>query len=403
LKIAINAASAKMGGAVNYLTSLLRYLPPPESWNQFFVFLPSDTARTLQAVPENIRLCPLPDRNIGGWRRVWWEQVTLRRFLVREKVDVLFSTANFAMFRCPVRQLLLLRNALYFSKIYREMFLPKHSLRTWVTFRLRRWLVCRSARSADVVMTPTQTMLDELREYIEVAPGKALVNPYGVTESFEPAGKDASGSVSRQEGSPVRLLYVSLYAEHKNLTTLLKALPLLNRNGGRKFLLETTVNPAWEGARWTLSYQDDLSLARRQDIAPWARFVGPLGRHEARALYRSADIFVFPSLTESFGHPLAEAMVHGLPIVASDTPVNREICGHAAVYFSPLSPEDLAAQLTDLVLDGALRKRLSAQGLHRAHRHFRWMTHVDRILTVLQTPASRAQQCQPALTQARCE
>jgi glycosyltransferase involved in cell wall biosynthesis len=398
LKAVINAASAKMGGAANYLANLVEHLPPPESGHQFIVFLPEATGKVLSGISRNVQLHPLAARKQNGWRRIWWEQVALRRFLIEEKVDVLYSTGNFGILHCPVRQILLVHNTLYFSKIYERMFVKRHRLTMRVARRLRRWLVCQSVKSADVVMTPTETMLDELREYVDVPPAKALVNRYGVAESPEPPGKDASGSALGRDASPVHLLYVSLYAEHKDLTTLLKALALLNRNGGRKFLLETTVNPAWEGARWTLSYQDDLNLSRRPDIAPWVRFVGPLGRQEARALYRSADIFVFPSLTESFGHPLAEAMAHGLPIVASDNPVNRELCGEAAVYFNPLSPDDLAQAIRRLAEDETLRAGLAAAGRWRGTTRFRWSEHVRAFLTRVDsglspsTPSSRSEE-----------
>jgi glycosyltransferase involved in cell wall biosynthesis len=334
----------------------------------------------LSDISRNIQLQPLAESKQNGWRRVWWEQVVLRRFLVEEKVDVLYSTGNFGMLHCPVRQILLVHNTLYFSRIYERMFVKRQRLTMRVARRLRRWLVSQSVKSADVVMTPTETMLEELRQHVEVPPTKALVNRYGVAESPEPPGKDASGSASDRDASPVRLLYVSLYAEHKDLTTLLKALPLLNRNGDRKFLLETTVNPAWEGACRTLSYQDDLNLARRQDITPWVRFVGPLGLQETRALYHRADIFVFPSLTESFGHPMVEAMVTGLPIVASDTPVNREVCGDAAEYFQPLSAEDLATKVSGIAAHRTLRRRLCITGRRRATALCRWDEHVRRLL-----------------------
>jgi glycosyltransferase involved in cell wall biosynthesis len=77
---------------------------------------------------------------------------------------------------------------------------------------------------------------------------------------------------------------------------------------------------------------------------------------------------------------MAEAMAHGLPIVASDTPVNREICGDAAVYFSPLSAEDLTQQVRRLAQDPALKGKLGAVGRERAATLFRWDRHVQRIL-----------------------
>ena len=55
--------------------------------------------------------------------------------------------------------------------------------------------------------------------------------------------------------------------------------------------------------------------------------LGPHKYANLPQLYRDHDVFVFPSVSETFGHPMAEAMSTGLPVVASDTPVNLEICG----------------------------------------------------------------------------
>jgi len=382
LKVVINAVSAKMGGAITYLTNVLRCLPPPESGYEFLVFLLPEMAEHQKGVASNVRLIPTQIGRAAWWKRIFWEQITLRRRLRREKADVLFSTANFGMFRCPVRQILLVRDALYFSKIYQDEFLARHSIKFQLAFKLRRWLICESVRHADVVMTPTQAMLDELRRFVEVDPQKSLVNPYGVAppDIALPEAREAVCGARRGADSAVRLVYVSLYSEHKNLTTLLRAMPLLNRNGARKFALKTTVNPGWEGGAWTVTHKEDLALARQPDVAPWVEFLDPLGRQQVQELYREGDLFVFPSLCESFGHPTVEAMAHGLPVVASDTPVNREVCGDAAVYFSPFSAEDLAQQVRALAQDPALMGKLGAVGRERAATLFRWDGHVQRIL-----------------------
>jgi glycosyltransferase involved in cell wall biosynthesis len=396
MKIAINAVSAKMGGAVNYLSNVLRCLPPPESGYRFFVFVRTETARLLGDVPANILICELPSGDSDGWRRFWWEQITLRRLLQRENIKVLFSSANFAMFRCPVRQILLVRNAVYFSKMYQETILPRQAWKKRAWFRFSRQLVCMSARTADLVMTPTQAMLDGLRDYAEVPPHKALVNPYGV----EPCNGSGS-SPQREKGrelalatgavlssttpdcSPVRLLYVSLFGENKDLSTLLRALPLLNREGGRGFVLKTTANPQWKEVAQAVTRPEAIALLQSPDIAQRVQFVGPLPRKETQRLYRDADLFVFPSWLESFGQPMAEAMAHGLPIVAADTPVNREICGESAVYFRVGDPNDLAEKVRNLCADEALRQKLNESGRARAANNFKWQDHVARLLAAL--------------------
>ena len=378
MKMVINAASAKMGGAVTYLVSLLRHLPPRQSGHEFYVFLPPETAQKLEGLNENIRLIPTTKGHARWWERVWWEQVTLRRCIDELHADVLFSTANFGMFGCPVRQMLLVRISLYFSRIYIDLFLPRHSPRFRWSFRLRRWLCCQSVRCADVVMTPTQAMLDDLRAYVDVSPTKGMANHYGATD----VGKDMACWCPRGEQFPIRLLYISLYAEHKNLTTLLQAIPLLNKDGTGEFVLATTVNPAWQPANWSLTCKTDIHLAHHEDVAPWVKFTGPLGPNEIEEQYRCADVFVFPSLAESFGHPLVEAMAHGLPIVASDTPVNREMCGDAAIYFRPLDPGHLAQTIRWVATSQPLQNKLSLRGRQRVRAKFNWPTHVGRILQI---------------------
>jgi glycosyltransferase involved in cell wall biosynthesis len=369
-----------MGGAVTYITNFLRHLPPPESGHQFLVILASQTAATHRDLPPNVKVLPTTISYANGLKRLWWDQITLRRILKRQQADVLFSTANFAMFRCPVPQVLLVRNALYFSPLYQETLLPRDTLRMRTAYRLRRWLICRSAQRADRVMAPTQSMLDGLFRYVTLPQGKAFVNSHGVAYSFSPNGRRPGAAVSEQR---LTLLYVSLYSEHKNLRTALRALPLLNsNNGNQRFGLVTTADPAWSGASWTVTWKSDLDLSRRPEIQPWVNFVGPLDRAQTERLYDEADIFLFPSLVESFGMPMVEAMARGVPIVAADTPVNREICADAALYFSPLDPEDLSRQVRLLASDAQLRQSLGSVGVERARTRFRWDAHVAHLVEV---------------------
>ena len=66
-------------------------------------------------------------------------------------------------------------------------------------------------------------------------------------------------------------------------------------------------------------------------------------------VYRACNIYVTPAYAESFAHPLVEAMASGLPVVAADTEVHREICQDAAIYFPRFSPEDMADRICQIV------------------------------------------------------
>jgi glycosyltransferase involved in cell wall biosynthesis len=374
MKLVINAASAKMGGNANYITQLLRNLATLVSPAEVVVLLPPETYARQQSLAEKVRCIPVDIGRVNWLRRVWWEQVSLRRFLHQEKADALFSSGNFGMLKCPVPQILLVRNSVYFSKIYLSTVGEQLPLTSKIAFRLRRWLITQSVRNSDIVMTPTQAMLDELRQFVDVAPQKVLVNPYGTTAPECPT------ATNWNSGGPVRLLFVSVYYEHKNLSTLLKANALLNKDSSRSFFLTTTAGPSRDTASLAKTYQEDQALAARPEISKWVEFKGLLLSEEAWKLYGEADVFVFPSLTESFGQPLAEAMSHGLPIVAADTPVNREICADAAVYFQTFDPEDLAAKIREVADNENLRRQLSEAGRRRAATRFRWEDHARRLV-----------------------
>jgi glycosyltransferase involved in cell wall biosynthesis len=88
-------------------------------------------------------------------------------------------------------------------------------------------------------------------------------------------------------------------------------------------------------------------------------------------LYQNAIIYVFPSLSEGFGLPGLEAMLYGLPVIASNTTSLPEVYGDAAVYFDPTSPQDMATRIDDLVHNGQMRGELKKKGA--AHiKYFSW-------------------------------
>ena len=98
-------------------------------------------------------------------------------------------------------------------------------------------------------------------------------------------------------------------------------------------------------------------------------------------MYKAAHVYVTPAYAESFAHPLVEAMSSGLPIVASDLPVHREICGAAAVHFQRFSPQELAERVLEVSGSSELAARLSRAGIERSAA-FSWKEHVDRIVSL---------------------
>lgn len=383
MKVLVNAVSAKLGGAATYVRNLVRSLDSLAAPHDRFVFVvPPERAGEIAADGERVRV--LESRAASGSyaRRWWWDQMTLRRLVTQERPDVLFSSANFGMIACPCPQVLLVRIPIYFSPEYAEHVLPVKSAAFRAETTLRRWLVCRSAGHADCVVTPSAAMLDDLQRFARIPDGRARVIPYGVPRERLTLGRSREARPS-DPGRPLRVLWVSHYADHKDLATLLRAVLSLRDRGAARVELSLTLEPPRSGAqRGQHTAMPETEQKLLAALGDSVRYLGILQYEEIWQAYRRADVFVFPSLCESFGHPLVEAMAAGLPIVASGIAIHREICGDAARYFPVRDAEALAAQLSLLAADGNERAEMARRGAARV-RNFIWEDHVARLLALL--------------------
>ncbi|MBZ5524457.1 MAG: glycosyltransferase family 4 protein [Acidobacteriia bacterium] len=382
MRVLINAISAKMGGASNYLKEIAIQLASRNSRDEFVFLLPPERIPAIQSLFPGAEVIGSNQAGAGVLARLWFDQITLRRMIREKRIDCLFSSADFGMLKAPCRQVLLVRNSVYFFAMYLEQYGGRRPWKARLSDRFRRWLVCRSVTSADFVMTPSRAMLDELCRWVTVPETKGFANYYGVSHSrFSPR------KFQEQKSGPWNLLFVSLYTDHKNLGTLLRGLEVLTRRG-EDVHLSTTADPHWPAARITQSWVEDARLADSPLIRERVHFVLTDAAAAPKNLYAACDIFVYPSVVESFGHALAEAMSSGLPIIAADVATNRELCGSAALYFSPFDPGELAARVQSVIADPVLRRRLGEAALTRS-RLFRWEQHVDVLLGCLKGEMSR--------------
>lgn len=382
MNIAVNAISAKVGGAATYLHSVLPLLrdrlaaaKPP---GKLIVWRGSSTGHWPSGVDYREDAAATERAGaLGTLRRLQFDQIELPRLIRAEGATALFSSANFGPLWSPCRKVLLVRNTIYFD----STFLSRVPLKVRANYLLQRALVLASMAASDVVLFPSRAMLDLAAEHAGGARPSWRVASYGTRHDlFHPPAEPTGLAAGKSE--PVRLLHVSLYCDQKNLGTLLRAQKMLDAQDrgayhlrltagfGRSELAENPMCPAFIAER---ALYRDLQSAGIADDTDWRSFTS------LPDLYRSADIFVFPSYTESFGHPLVEAMASGLPVVASDTPINRELCGDAAIYFDTFDPSACAAAIRRVAEDAELRARMRAEALRRAPT-FTWEKHVDALM-----------------------
>jgi glycosyltransferase involved in cell wall biosynthesis len=112
-------------------------------------------------------------------------------------------------------------------------------------------------------------------------------------------------------------------------------------------------------------------------------YLGRVSDEELVRLYNEAVGFISPSLYEGFGLPLLEAMSCGCPVLASDIPASREVCGHAALYFDPNDTDAIRQAIVHfLTLSDEDRQALQTAGLENAKR-FSWTDAAQAIINLV--------------------
>ena len=124
------------------------------------------------------------------------------------------------------------------------------------------------------------------------------------------------------------------------------------------------------------------------------KLVGYVSDEDLRSLYRTATVFVFPSLHEGFGLPVLEAMACGAPVIASNTSSLPEVVGNPDALFDPLDVASIADKLAHVLSDSAFRRALSDRGLKQV-AEFSWEKTASRALAALEALVSGCDSAQP--------
>ncbi len=284
----IDVAGARVGGAAKFLGELSRYL---------------------DANPER------PVHVIGRDRSFGPTWLARREVLAREgHARIALNNAGFTLGRNNVT---LLRNALHFAssdELEELQFRPSRALRAQT--RIVRAAAHRSTR----LVVPCDAMAERVRAHAPRLAEKLLVRAHPVS----PAAWAAAGD--RPSETPNIFL------------------PILNAPYKRLHLHVARLLTALDAAQISASIVVTAHPIEFAELAQQSRtqFTGPLQGTELEQCWRRATAVYFPTQLESFGYPLAEARVYGIPVIAVDSGQNRQIAGAALRPFREGDAESLA-------------------------------------------------------------
>lgn len=218
-----------------------------------------------------------------------------------------------------------------------------------------RRLVPRGLLRADVVLTPSAAVAGQLHDAYTLDETPVVVTPLGVDEPWFATPPPEAGWLRERGIRGPYVLAVGTVEPRKNLAALIGAYALLAARDADAPDLVIVGGAGW-GTVLEVSGVDPDRVV----------LTGYLRSDELRSVVAGASVLAFPSRDEGFGIPPLDAMACGVPVVANDLPVTREVLGGLAVFCDADDPEALATALARVLADPPSEAGRTALRAHAA-------------------------------------
>ena len=364
MRVLIDGTMARGGGGHTYLVNILPRLAALASDHQLRVLVRSERLAAAIRPAPNLEVDLLPEVGLPGRLRFTFREAA--RVARAWNADLYFSAGETTPWASPCPTIASFRNPNVFAAIDQGW-----SQRDRLRLRALRELSRLSARACDRILFVSEDSAGWIGDAIGLAPQKRAVIHHGI----DPA---AWAATPKQPVHPwPYIVSVSSIYRYKNFVKLIEAYALLAKR--RRDVPDLVII----GDDQDPEYARKMEAARAatHSLAEHIHLLGEVPYADIPAWYAGAELFVFPSYLETFGHPLLEAMASDIPVVAADIPVFREIGGDAAFYADPHSAPALAGAMEDALFVELAREMLIKRGRERV-REFSWERSAERLITL---------------------
>ena len=353
MKIAIDASRAALHertGIEEYSYQIIKHLRGPLAEHAVTLYVRSGTS-------ENIDFeLPLTWRVKSLWAPKFWTYVRLSWSLLWGRYDRLFVPGHIVPPIHPKHTIAVIHGLEY------EKFPEAYSKKEVSRMRMGIKRTCRWARRLIAVSNNTKR---DVMELYGVPKKKIRVVYEGLNQPTKISDIRTANLI--QEFGLIRgqyIVFIGRLEARKNLVNVLKAYEMFREHFGGSHKLVLAGKPGF-GAE---EIEEEIGAHPfRGDIV----ITGFVGEETKWALLHGAAVFVFPSLYEGFGLPVLEAQQLGVPVVASNTSSLKEIGKDATVQVDPLSPQQIAQGLHEMISNADARGNIVAAGAENIKK-FNW-------------------------------
>lgn len=345
----------------------IRELQKRKDGNQYYIIVAPGEDRCLQESP-NLSIVELKCPSYP-----LWEQIALPLTVKRLGVDLLHCTSNTAPLWCPVPLVLTLHDIIYLEP--RQHRSP--SLYQEMGWYYRRLVVPRILKKCKKIITVSHFERNRIQKALNI-PTEFIVAIYnGYSNHFHPQ-KEIDMKIVRQYIPQVNyLFFLGNTDPKKNAARTLKAYSLyLEQSNEKRPLLIADLKEEYIDK---LLQQEGISHVKQSLYFP-----GYIANSDLSTLYNASFAFLYPSLRESFGIPMLEAMACGTPVITGNTSAMPEIAGDGALTVDPFKPEEIAEAILKLETDEQFYQQQKDYGLMRS-RQFSWGQTAAELVKIYQS------------------
>jgi glycosyltransferase involved in cell wall biosynthesis len=336
------------GGVSRYIRSLLKELAKRPGEHEYTVFVNGqEIIEKLSAQHSQITYIPAPWPESQPAARAAWEQLTLPSLIRQKHIDVLHSPVN-------VIPVFLPRRCAGVVTLHDLAFLRFSNVLTRPKRLYHQTFTVGSIRRATMVITVSDSTKEDAIDLIGV-PRERVQTVYPCIDArFSAAHKNEDLQIFREKQGLTDgyLLYLGTLEPRKNIIMLIEAYAQLRKTYTIREKLVLAGGKGW-------LYDSIFARVKQLDLTSDVLFAGFVTDSEQVLWYSAASAFVYPSLYEGFGIPVAEALACGVPAITSNISSLPEAASGVALCIDPQSVEAMVAALHTALTDQTFRQKCS--------------------------------------------
>lgn len=351
---------------------LIRNLQQIDKVNEYVIFVKPDEDNTIIKETANFKIVELQ-----GGAYPMWEQVALPKAAAKHGCQVLHCTSNTAPLFCKIPLVITLHDIIYMESSAMDIIRSSGSNYQKFGNIYRRLIVPRLVRKSKKIITVSNFEKDCIGKFFGMQNDSRLTTVYnGVSEYFKPV-TDAGTLKTVKEKYKLPDNYVFFLGNthpKKNTKGTLAAFSQFLKQTGSDMKLVMIDYDKTELEK-LLQEIGDAELMNKIVLT------GYIVNHDLPAIYAQSQLFLYPSLRESFGIPLIEAMACGVPVITSNTSSMPEIAGNAAILIDPYQPKGITTAMIKIFNDNNLRTAMIKDGIVQAEK-FSWKAMAQDVLKI---------------------